>query len=76
LGEWNKSVLQGIRDRRPGMWRKIFLVLLLAFSSQISHAASGSNVDDLWQKMKIQQMKDKKKAPEFSLEGISGRRGS
>jgi peroxiredoxin len=57
------------------MWPRIFWVFLIALSFHPSLAASENQIDDLCKKMKIQQMKDKKKAPEFSLGGLSGRKG-
>jgi peroxiredoxin len=57
------------------MGRKIFWIFLLALSFQPSFGAPEGQIDDLCKKMKIQQMKDKKKAPEFDLGGLSGRRG-
>jgi len=56
------------------MGQKIFWVLFAALLFQPLTVSASGDMEDLFLKTKIQPMKDKKKAPEFSLEGLSGRR--
>jgi thiol-disulfide isomerase/thioredoxin len=56
------------------MGRKGFLICFLFFLILFCPLLSANRDDDLFLKLKIQQMKDRKKAPEFSLEGLSGRK--
>jgi peroxiredoxin len=56
------------------MGRKGFLICFLFFLILFCPLFSANGDHDLFSKLKIQQMKDRKKAPEFSLEGLSGRK--
>ena len=57
------------------MTQKIFGVLLLAILLQLCLTPSANaELEDLFLKIKIQPVKDKKIAPGFSLDGLSGRR--
>ncbi len=56
------------------MGRKWLPVCLSFFLVLLCPIFSASGNDDLFLKLKIQLMKDKKKAPEFSLDGLSGRK--
>jgi cytochrome c biogenesis protein CcmG/thiol:disulfide interchange protein DsbE len=52
-----------------------FSVCLWLFLILFCPVYSANGDDDLFSKLKIQPMKDGKKAPEFSLDGLSGRKG-
>ena len=56
-----------------GMGRKISVYFLLFLVLPCPIFSANGN-DDLFLKLKIQTMRDKKKAPEFSLDGLSGRK--
>ena len=56
------------------MSRKKFPVCFWVFLILFCLIFPANGDDDLFLKLKIQPMKDKKRAPEFSLEGLSGRK--
>jgi peroxiredoxin len=59
---------------RVGRGRKKISVFLWLFLILVGTISSANGIDDLFSKLKIQSMKDKKKAPEFRLDGLSGRK--
>ncbi len=59
-------------ERRAGRWK--LSACLLSLLILICPVSSVNGFDDLCLKLKIQLMKDKKKAPEFTLDGLSGRK--
>ena len=57
-----------------GRGLKKFSVCFWVFLILVCPIFSANGNDDLFLKLKIQTMRDKKKAPEFSLDGLSGRK--
>ena len=56
------------------MGRKEFLVCFWVFLILFCPIFSAYGDENLFLKLKVQPMRDKKKAPEFSLEGLGGRK--